>query len=135
MDAGAAYKRLLHYAKLYLRGTQFSLVCSCKPKDCHGDVLAAAIPYLAEQIRLQVGDRVRHVDERCNAHQWHGKIVWVVDSIMVDVEWQEVMVEGVVLKHPVRGTSYSLPPYPMRYSLDMLEKIQGDPGQADGDDF
>ena len=39
---------LKRLAELHKEGHDLTLVCWCKPKPCHGDVIAAAIEYLSE---------------------------------------------------------------------------------------
>jgi len=41
---------MIKLADQYLQGKEVVLICSCKPKACHGDVLKMAIENLAENI-------------------------------------------------------------------------------------
>jgi hypothetical protein len=42
------HKEVLRLAELHKNGTDLTLVCWCKPKPCHGDVIKRAIEYLAK---------------------------------------------------------------------------------------
>lgn len=49
----AQYQGLRELAWRYLNGDSIVLMCSCKPKACHGDVLMEAIKGVARQISLE----------------------------------------------------------------------------------
>ena len=46
---GPAYRELIRLKELYKKTGSLKLVCWCKPKACHGDVIATVIEYLIEE--------------------------------------------------------------------------------------
>lgn len=48
---GEMYQELLRLRDFYLRGLEFRLLCWCAPKKCHGEIVKAAIEWLAKEAR------------------------------------------------------------------------------------
>lgn len=121
IPAASAWAELLRLVRLYRLGKYVGLVCSCKPKDCHGDIVQRAIVYLARQQGVSVGDRVRHINPACDMHQWQGTVIWLDTSLtFCDVMWDQTK-GAIEKKHSYKDHYYCISDDPRRYPTRLLE--------------
>ena len=93
-NSGKVFEELIELRDRYLLGEELILSCWCKPLPCHGDIVAAAVLWLAEEkdkfqlpTSLKVGDKVT----------WNGSFphlsflqpfeIWSIESDIAQLKW------------------------------------------------
>lgn len=56
-EEGPVYNEIIRLAKVYADTGTLTLICHCKPKACHGDILAEVIKEKAKEIQRERTER------------------------------------------------------------------------------